>query len=151
LGQRGGARLQLDVDEVGDDLGVGLRGERAPLGDELGAQRAVVLDDAVVHHADARDLVRVGVLVGGLAVGGPAGVADAELPRRRRGAQQALQGVELAAAADDLALTAVPDGDAGRVVAPVFQPAQPREQDGGAVAFADVTYNSAHGRAPGRT
>ncbi len=38
------------VDQVGDDFGVGFRREDVALRLQLGAQRLVVLDDAVVHH-----------------------------------------------------------------------------------------------------
>ena len=47
--RRGAAR----VDQVRDQLGVGLRLDLAALGLELLPERAVVLDDAVVHHGDA--------------------------------------------------------------------------------------------------
>src|SRR5690606_7354995 len=58
-GEIGGAALHLAVDEVSDDLGVGLGGELRAAGRQLLAQRQVVFDDAVVHHADVADLVRV--------------------------------------------------------------------------------------------
>ena len=49
LGQVG-AGVHLALDEVGDDLGVGLRGEAVPLGLQLGPQGLVVLHDPVVGH-----------------------------------------------------------------------------------------------------
>lgn len=62
-----------------EHLRVRLALEAVAAGDELIAQGGVVLDDAVVHHRDLPGLrkVRVAVLVRGLAVRGPAGVADA--------------------------------------------------------------------------
>ena len=42
------------VDQVGDDLGVGLAFEDVAGGLQLGAQFVVVLDDAVVDQRDAR-------------------------------------------------------------------------------------------------
>ena len=78
------------VDQVGDDLGVGLAQEDVALGLQLAAQLFVVLDDAVVHHGQATGLggggvgtgavgeVRVGVVHRGRAVRGPAGVGDAQ-------------------------------------------------------------------------
>jgi hypothetical protein len=75
------------VDEVSDDLGVGLAGEDIAAGFQLGAQLVVVLDDAVVDQGDATDAVgrsvgagrevRVGVVHRRRAVCGPAGVGDA--------------------------------------------------------------------------
>ena len=86
------------LDEVGD-LGVGLGGEVVPVGDERVAQLAEVLDDAVEHDGD---LVvgtagqRVGVLVGDLAVRGPARVADPRGRVRAVGPGRLLQLVEVA-------------------------------------------------------
>ena len=68
-------------DQVGDHLGVGLRGEDRALLDQPGLERDVVLDDPVdddVHLIGGVE-VRVGVLLGHPAVGGPAGVPDARL------------------------------------------------------------------------
>ena len=66
------------LDQMGHDLGVGGRGEGVPGGDELRPQLGVVLDDPVVDEGDAAGAVDMGmgVLGGGAAVGGPAGVAD---------------------------------------------------------------------------
>ena len=77
---------------MGQHLGVGLAGELVALALEHGAQLVVVFDDAVVHHGHAAGTlrvrgvgvlpramaeVRVGVVHGRRAVGGPAGVGDA--------------------------------------------------------------------------
>ena len=61
------------VDQVGDDLGVGLAFEDVAGGLQLGAQFVVVLDDAVVDQRDARLViarceVRVGIVRGRHAV-----------------------------------------------------------------------------------
>ena len=72
--------LSLLLDEVGDDFGVGFGDELVALGGELGFEGEVVFDDAVVDDDEGAGAVAVGVgvLFGGAAVGGPAGVADAE-------------------------------------------------------------------------
>ncbi len=72
--------FELLLDEVGDDLGVGLGDELVALGGELFLEGEVVFDDAVVDDDEGAGAVAVGVgvLFGGAAVGGPAGVADAE-------------------------------------------------------------------------
>ena len=72
--------LDLLFDDVGDDLGVGLGDEVVAGGDELALEGEVVFDDAVVDDDEGAGAVAVGVgvLFGGAAVGGPAGVADAE-------------------------------------------------------------------------
>src|SRR5262249_40625595 len=74
--------VEVVGDELGDDLGVGVGAEGDALGLELALQGGVVLDDAVVDNGDQAVAfaggVRVGVGVGGGAVGGPAGVRDAD-------------------------------------------------------------------------
>ena len=65
---------------MGDDLGVGFGDEGVPGGGQLFFEREIVFDDAVVDDDEGFGAVAVGVrvLFGGAAVGGPAGVADAE-------------------------------------------------------------------------
>src|ERR1041384_8656223 len=81
---------------MGDDLGVGLARKRRAGLLELVAQLAEILDDAVVHHRDAVGGMRMGVALGRLAVGRPAGVADADGAVERRLAQPAFQVAKLA-------------------------------------------------------
>ena len=78
FGQRQ-SRRHLLLDEMGHHFGVGGRGHRVAGAHQLAAQRAVVLDDPVVDDGEAARAVEVGVGVLGrrVAVGGPAGVADA--------------------------------------------------------------------------
>jgi hypothetical protein len=76
LGQIAGAG-ELLRDQVGEDLGVGLRGELGARGLEPRPQLQVVLDDAVVDDADRPDLVGMRVDVRRPAVGGPPRMADA--------------------------------------------------------------------------
>ncbi|MNC31680.1 hypothetical protein D3C75_800080 [compost metagenome] len=120
--QRGQARRQLVVQQVGHDLGVGLALEDAALGLQFGLQLGEVLDDAVVDQADAAGLVRVGVGGRGRAVGGPAGVTDADGPAQGLGGQDGFQFADLAlgAAAFDAAVD--DGGDPGGVIAAVLQP-----------------------------
>ena len=71
--------LHLALDQVRDDLGVGLGDERVALALQLVLQVEVVLDDAVVDDDDLAGAVavRVRVLLGRPAVRRPARVADA--------------------------------------------------------------------------
>ena len=71
--------VEVARDEVGDDLGVGLRREDGAGVEQLLLELHVVLDDAVDHDVDAVGgvEVRVRVLLGDAAVRGPARVADA--------------------------------------------------------------------------
>lgn len=83
LGEVGAGGVLLG-EEVGDDLGVGLGGQFVPAFGQLLAQGGEVLDDAVVDDGDPARVVhvRVGVGVGGPAVGGPPGVPDRGRPGR---------------------------------------------------------------------
>ena len=128
-GLAGGFRVLLHLfDQVGDDLGVGLGDEFVALGGEFALQVEIIFNDAVVDDDDAAGAVAmgVGVLFGGAAVGGPAGVADAEGAVERMFAQNFFQVGELAGSAANLenGVGGAADGNAGRVVAAIFQAAQ---------------------------
>ena len=118
------ALLQLARDEMGDDLGVGLRRELVAVGDQRGAQLGEVLDDAVVDDGDVAGEMRMRVGLVGNAVGGPAGVADADRAFERLGGQPALQIDELALGAAAAEPAVVDGGDAGGIVAAIFEPLQ---------------------------
>ena len=96
--------LHLALDEMRDDLRVGLGDERVPFLLELLLQIQIVLDDAVVDDDDAAGAVamRVRVLLGRPAVGRPARVADAVVPVERRRRDHFLEARELAGAAAQL-------------------------------------------------
>ncbi|MNE37016.1 hypothetical protein D3C80_1308540 [compost metagenome] len=142
--QRGQARRQLVVQQMGHDLGVGLALEDAALGLQLGLQLGEVLDDAVVDQADAAGLVRVGVGGRGGAVGGPAGVADADGPGQGFGGQDGLQFADLALGAAALDAAVDDGGDAGGIIAAVFQPLQAVDQTGNDGACARDADDAAH-------
>ncbi len=75
-----GVGLSSCFDYVGDDFGVGFGDEFVAGCGELCLEGEIVFDDAVVDDDERAGAVAVGVgvLFGGAAVGGPAGVADAE-------------------------------------------------------------------------
>ena len=84
----GEVAVVVALDQVGDDLGVGLGAEPVALGLELASQLGVVLDDPV---GDDLDLVvavamRMRVLLGDPPVGGPAGVREPDRGRGRAAA-----------------------------------------------------------------
>jgi hypothetical protein len=147
--------VEVRGDEVGDDLGVRLRREHRVRVHELLLERHVVLDDAVDHDVDAvRGVeVRVGVLLGDAAVGGPARVAD---PGRRGGREHgdaavALELLHRVAQVGEVAHRTYRfepalglDRDPRRVVAAVLELAQPVEEDLLDRARAYVADYSAH-------
>jgi len=115
---------------------------------ELELQIQVVFDDSVVDDDDlARAVaVRVSVFLGRAAVSGPAGVSHAVVAGEGRAADDALEIRELAGAASQSDVTVLHHGDAGRVVAAIFEPPQPVNEDRDDVFRADIADDSAHGR-----
>ena len=138
--------LPLFLDQVRDDLGVGLRLEHMPFGEELAFQIEVVLDDPVVDDDDPPRAVamRVSVLLGRPAVSRPPGVPQAVLAIQRAPAHGLFEIRELAGAATDLHAAVIDDGDAGRVVAAILQALQPVEDDWNDRFRSDVTDDAAH-------
>src|SRR5690606_1626622 len=132
--------------QVGDYFGVGLRGEVVAQLLELLAQLVVVFDDAVVDYGQPLGHMGVRVVFGGFAVGGPAGVGYAQVAVNGRSFQGIFQLDDLADCAGPFdAVAGGQDGDAGGVIAAVFETAQTFYEDGGDVAFGDGAYYSAHG------
>ena len=138
------------LEEVGEDLGVGLGAEAMASATELLSEGVVVLDAAVVDDGDAAGAVEVGVRVelGGSADGGPAGVADADgAGDGARGSAEVLDeadGLGDADAARARARVAVEDGDAAGIVAAVLDAVERVEEDGQRVSGPDVPRDSAH-------
>jgi hypothetical protein len=151
------------VDQVRDDLGVGLAQKHIALGLQSGAQCFVVFDDAVVHQSHLAGLgvccaravaeVRVRVVHRGCAVRGPTRVGNAgaafdvvgrDLVHQlghTRGAAGALQ-------ATLATQTGRVHGHAARVIAPVFQPLQALHEDGNDVAGRNGADDATHVEAP---
>ena len=72
------AAAERAIQQVSHNLGVGLALKGVAEGLELGLEVGEILDDAVVDQGHATRLVRVGVRCGRGAMGGPAGMADAD-------------------------------------------------------------------------
>ena len=137
----------------------------APCGQELLLELHVVLDDPVDHDVDAvvGVEVRVGVLLGDAAVGGPAGVADAGRGRRRgdgdaaadvapsASSTAARSALRLPTARTDSSRALALDRDARGVIAAVLELLQAGEQDLLHRALSDVADDAAHGPASFRS
>jgi hypothetical protein len=140
--------LQVIVDPVRNDLGIGLRRELVAGLDQLGTQFVVVLDDAVVDDRDAvlRD-VRVRVALARHTVRRPPRVRDAEVAVRGVGVKRVLEFPHLADGAQPLDVAGtVQHGDTRGVVAAIFEPPQALEEHRNDVAFRYGTNDSTHGR-----
>src|ERR1700738_2513761 len=84
------------------------------------------------------------ILVVDLSVGGPAGMADAVGTGWRFLRHQFRESGNPARALAGFDMIAVDDGDAGRIVAAIFQTAQPLEQNGARFRAPDVTNDPEH-------
>ena len=80
-----GSRMQYSISCATTSVSV-CEAKSTPFCSQKFADLQIVFDDAIVHHGDAAVLgdLRVGVDVVRLAVGGPAGMADAERAGQRR-------------------------------------------------------------------
>jgi hypothetical protein len=136
------------LDQVSDHLGVGLSFELVPPGGELLLEGQVILYDAVMDHHDVARAVAMGmgVLLGGPAVGGPAGVPQAEHPVERRALKHLLQVPELSGAAPELQLAPVHDRDPRGVVASVLHAPEAVQNYGNDLLAADISDDPTHDR-----
>ena len=135
------------LDEMGDRLGVGLRGEGVPARLEPVAELPEVLDDPVVDHRDLAGavLVRVGVQVVRPAVGRPARVGQADRGMRGPIGDGRLEVDQLAGTLLDEEVAGVVDeGDPGRVVAAVLEALETLDQDRARFARTGVADDAAH-------
>jgi hypothetical protein len=145
--------------EVGHDLGVGGRGEVIAGGLELVAQLQIILDDAVVHDGDtsARVRMRMGIGLGGGAMGGPAGMPDAHVRLQGLLEHLALQIDDLADLATELETAVEGNGETRGVIAAVLQALETVHHHDLGEVVPDVADDAAHdlarisssGRRPG--
>ena len=92
------------------------------------AKLAEILDDAVMHHGDAFGGVRMSVVLGRLAMGGPAGVTDAGVTVERSIVQPLLEILQLAFGAPALERLALQRRDTGGIVTAIFEPLEEIDQ-----------------------
>ena len=135
------------LNKLHQHLGVGVGAEVIALLLQLGAQRLVVLDDAVMHQREIAALreMRVGVDGVGLAVGGPTGVGDTDAAGSVLGGTLLLQRSHLAGGLVHIQIAfGVDHTDAGRVIAAIFQSMKTLYQNGVSLLLTDITYYSTH-------
>ena len=137
------------VDAVGNHFGVGLRLKRVAQALQAGAFGFEVFDNAVVNHGDLllglAGYMRVGIGLGNAAVGGPAGVADAQVAVHAFGNSGFGHQGHAANTAHAFDAAGGAHGNAGGVVATVFQPFQAvGEKINHIVVGADGANDAAH-------
>ena len=134
------------LDQVRQHLGVRLGLERVARRLKRLLERQVVLEDPVVDDHDRAGAVgvRVGVLLGGPPVGGPARVTDPEGAVERALAEGRLEVAETPGTAPDLEHPVGDDGDARGVVPAVLEALQAVEDDAGCASRTDVPNDSTH-------
>ncbi len=143
-----GFRVHL-LDEMRQDLGVGVAPEGMPLACQAGLDRAKVLDDAVVNDGDLFAAIVMGMSVDvvRLTMCGPARVADAETTgvgyaaRLERGCEFR----HFSGLLQSEKFPVLDQGDAGRIVSAVLKPLQSIQNDGDAILMPDISDDSAHG------
>ncbi len=145
---RGFAGREFVFDHEGGDLGIGLRLEDITFGRKLLAQCAEILDDAVVDDGEAGRGVRMGVGLGRLSMRRPAGMADAGRARQRGGCQPRLEVFQFSFGPAARKLAVFKRGDAGRVVASVFQALQRVDDGAGDRPRSKDANNSTHAKSP---
>lgn len=142
--------LELVVEQMGDDFGVGVRGEHIAERLELFTQGFVVFDDAVVHHRQVAGKMRVSVTLARRAMGGPTRVGDAQATEQRFGFQRLRKLADLARTTHAFELLVVgKHRHTGAVITAVFQALEAFEQDCCDVAFSNGADNSTHAISPG--
>ena len=142
----GSTRPEPLLDEVSDQLRVGLGDQGVPVLLESCPELLEVLDDPVVDdgHGPRAIEVRVRVAVRGRAVGGPARVAHRDRAGRvSLDVERALQLRELPGPLDD-GEGSVEHGDARGVVSAVLQPSESFEDDRKGLVGAHVAHDAAH-------
>ncbi len=125
-------------------FGIGLAFKHPPAGDQFVTQFLEILDNAVVHQRHQRGGVRVGIGLRRRTVGGPAGVGDADMARRRIALQLQHQIGELAFRPAAHQFPARDGADARTVIAAIFHPLEPIDKALRDGLVADNTDNSAH-------
>ena len=121
-------QLQVMIQQSCGNFGVGLGQEVIALRLELFPQRPVILYNAVMHQRDTTLPVRVGIYIVGYAVGRPAGVSDPAMAGKPPIAAGGTQVGKPPCRLNNFNAAVFPQGNAGAVIAAVFQIFQPVQE-----------------------
>ena len=150
LGHRRARRqpaLERRGEQMRHHLGIRFGLETMPGGLQFLPQLLEILDDPVVHHRDPLGDMGMGIDGRRRAVRRPARMADADASLQRLAREQRFEFRKLALGAAAMDLARDERRHAGRVIAPVFEPPQRREEAVGDRFAADDADDAAHGRA----
>ena len=138
------AACQFGIDQMRHHFGVGFARKSGARLLQLHPQFAEILDDTVVDHRNALGGVGMGIGLGRLAVGRPAGVADPDMACQRLLAQLVLEIAQLALGAAAIDPAVFERGDARGIVAAIFQPLERIDQLLGNRPASQNSDNAAH-------
>ena len=140
--------LVVIVNQLDCHFRIRLGAEGIPLLGELLPELLIIFNNAVMYRNDVFIIAAVGMGIDGrgLSVGCPPGMTDAAGSLYRlAGIGHLLQHLQLALCFDNFRLgISVPDCNAGRVIASVFQLGQPVKKDGRRLIATGKAYDSAH-------
>ena len=126
--QRGGdclnrrlALIQRLRDEVGNGFRIRFGDKNMALGLQFLPQRTEILDNPVMHHRDAGAGMGVRVVFGRAAMGGPAGMADADMALQGVVVQPRRQIFQLALRPHPLQMAIFQRRNARRIIAAIFE------------------------------
>ena len=142
--------VELQRDQMGDDLGVGVGRERMTCGQQPVAKLGEVVGDAVVddHHAPGAVTVWMRIRIGDRAMRRPPGVADADGAVDGFGLHQSLEIVQAPSPPPHADAFRTQHGQARRVVAPVLERTQAGEDVAGGRLMAEIPDDAAHPQTP---
>jgi hypothetical protein len=129
---------------MSDDLCVGVARELRTRRNKLLLQGAKILDDAVMHHRHLCRHMRMCIGLDGLAVRGPARVADAGVTEQRIGLEHSFEIAQLAFGAPTPESSILHGGDAGGVITAILEALQRVNQLLGDRTFAEDANDAAH-------
>jgi len=131
---------------VSEDFGVGFRLEGVARLDEFFFQFEKVLNHPIVDEGQfSRSIqVGVGIFIGRCPMRRPPGVADSQFALDGFGLASVGQIFNPTALFTNLHAMPIEDGETGRVIAPVLQPAECFEEDGLGLSRPDIGNNSTH-------
>ena len=136
--------FQMQIDQLGHRLGIRFGAEFLALGLQLRPQLGMVFNDTIMHQRHTGGAVRMRVALGRRPVRRPPRVPDPDRSRQRLPLQRRGQIAQLALGPSPLDVAVHQGGDAGAVIAAIFQPPQRIQNDRRGGTGADNPNNATH-------